>query len=451
LAADLQAIDTIAALATAPGKSALAVIRISGPAARGALVALGVRPGKPRQARLRYIRNASGEILDRGLVLWFPGPASHTGEDCAELQVHGGRYVTDAVLEALCAAGVRLAVPGEFTRRAFENGKIDLGQAEAIADLIDAETAAQADQAIQQLQGALGARYQAWRETLIDILARLEVLVDFPEDETGDALEGVASSLELLSAELRAAVADGVRGRQVRDGYRVAIVGPPNAGKSTLFNRLVGREAAIVADLAGTTRDIIEAAIELSGYRVLLADTAGLHASDQFVEQEGIRRALVWANDADRRIWVIDGAARGAGWREGMAAWRAGDLYLLNKADLKATSDADEARVTAQRLGLVVMSDTARDQGADLVRDWLDAEVREAMSGRDFPAVTRLRHAMALKEALDALTRAIDGLISPELASEDVRLAVRALASVTGLIATEEILGKVFSTFCIGK
>jgi tRNA modification GTPase len=446
-----QPIDTITALATAPGKAALAVIRISGPGAGDALAALGIKPEKARRARLCDIRTASGVVLDRGLVLWFPAPRSHTGEDCAELHVHGGKFVTDAVLEALCAAGLRLALPGEFSRRAFENGKMDLGQAEAVADLIDAETAAQALQAVQQLQGALSARYGGWRDALIEILARLEALVDFPEEDTGGALEGVAAALGALEAALTEALSDGSRGRQVRDGYRVAVVGPPNAGKSTLFNALIGRDAAIVADLAGTTRDVIEASVDLGGYRVLVADTAGLRESDHAVEKEGIRRALSWATDADRRIWVIDAASQGQAWRQGSAAWRAGDLCLLNKADLSPSAEADQARAAAEGDGLVVMSMAVRHQGADRVLEWLNSEVILAMSGRDFPAVTRLRHALALKEAAGALRRAKEGLAFPELAAEDVRLAVRSLASVTGAIATEDILSKVFSTFCIGK
>lgn len=444
-------IDTITALATAPGKAALAVIRISGPGAKGALATLGIKAGKARHARLCDIRAGSGAILDRGLVIWFPGPRSHTGEDCAEVHVHGGKYVTDAVLEALCAAGLRLALPGEFSRRAFENGKMDLGQAEAVADLIDAETAAQALQAIQQFQGALSAKYEGWRDALIEILARLEALVDFPEEETGEALEGVAAALGALVAALAEALSDGARGRQVRDGYRVAVVGAPNAGKSTLFNALVGRDAAIVADLAGTTRDIIEAALDLAGYRVLIADTAGLRESEHAVEKEGIRRALSWAKDADRRIWVIDGAAPGRAWREGMAAWRAGDMCLLNKADLASSAEAIQAREAAEGRGLRVMGLAARNEGAGRVLEWLEADVVGAMSGRDFPAVTRLRHAVALQDAAEALGRAKAGLCSPELAAEDVRLAVRALASVTGTIATEDVLAKVFSTFCIGK
>jgi tRNA modification GTPase len=239
---------------------------------------------------LRTLRDSEGAILDRALVVWFPGPRSFTGEDSAELYLHGGRFVVESVLDALISSGVRLAAPGEFSRRAFANGKLDLAQAEAIADLVDAESEAQARQALDQLRGALGARYTAWREVLIQALARLEVLVDFPDEDIGDAAVGLETSLIGLADALELAMRDGARGERVRDGYRVAIVGPPNAGKSSLFNKLVRREAAIVADAPGTTRDIIETSFDLGGYRVVLADTAGLRFTESLVEGEGVAR-----------------------------------------------------------------------------------------------------------------------------------------------------------------
>ncbi len=443
--------DTIAALATAPGKGAIAVIRISGPGSRQALTALSVRPGAARRACLRTLRDSHGGVLDRGMVIWFPAPHSYTGEDSAELHLHGGVFVVEAVLAALLAGGVRLAEPGEFSRRAFGNGKLDLAQAEAIADLVDAENGAQARQALDQLGGALGARYAAWRQVLIQVLARLEVLVDFPDDHIGDAVAGVAAALADLAADLEMAIRDGPRGERVREGYRVAVVGPPNAGKSSLFNKLVGREAAIVSDLPGTTRDIIEAVVNMAGYRVILADTAGLRVTDSGIEAEGIRRARAWATDAERRIWVLDGSTDNELWRAGVALWRGGDLCVINKTDMPQTACVRDAAVEAGRRGLSLMSVSVRRNGADAVREWLSREVVQSMAGSDFPAITRRRHGLALASATAAVRRALGSLAAPELASEDLRLAARALGSVTGAIGPEDVLEEVFANFCIGK
>jgi tRNA modification GTPase len=328
---------------------------------------------------------------------------------------------------------------------------MDLSEAEAVADLIAAESAAQVRQAIQQLQGALGDRYRGWRDQLIDVLARLEVLVDFPEDDTGHALNGVREALGELEGDLAAAVADGLRGQRIRDGYRVAIIGPPNAGKSSLFNALIAREAAIVADMPGTTRDIIECVMDVEGYRVLIADTAGLHAADNPVEREGIRRALAWAETAARRIWVLDASGRAVDGLSWAQIWRAGDLLVLNKSDLPESDVARRAIASAAQGGVTVLRLSVTRDGSAPVLDWLKADVVAAMAGGDFPSVTRLRHQAALIEALEALRRAAARLDDPELGAEDVRLAARALAGVTGDIATEDVLGKVFATFCIGK
>ena len=443
--------DTIAALATAPGRAALAVIRISGPGASDGLKALRVKAVRPGAARLCSLKGASGAILDRAIVIWRPAPSSYTGEDCAEIHLHGSRFLSDTVMRLLTEAGLRLAEPGEFTRRAFENGKIDLGQAEAVADLIDAETEAQARQAIDQLEGALGSRYVAWRGVLIEILARLEALVDFPEEATGEAVTGVRGMLDQIMADLTAAVEDGARGRRIRDGYRVAIVGPANAGKSSLFNRLVDRDAAIVAALPGTTRDVIEAAIDLGGYRVLLADTAGLRPSGDPVEIEGVRRARAWARDADLRIWVIDGAAADLDPEMTGETWLKGDLCVLNKNDLPLGPASGLATSKASRHATAVVAISTLSDGPERVAAWLRETVVAAMAGADFPATTRMRHDAALRDGLEAICRAHSRLDQPELAAEDVRLTARALAQVTGAIATEHILEKVFSAFCIGK
>ncbi|HXU99110.1 MAG TPA: tRNA uridine-5-carboxymethylaminomethyl(34) synthesis GTPase MnmE [Caulobacteraceae bacterium] len=444
--------DTIFALATAPGRAAVAVIRLSGPGTRAALAALGGRAARPRRASLRTLRDAGGAPLDRALTLFFPSPRSYTGEDCAELHLHGGAGVVDAVTRALLALGLRLAEPGEFTRRAFENGKLDLDQAEAVADLVEAESAAQARQALGQLAGALGARYETWRERLIDALAQLEAAVDFPDEEipadvTAKAREGLRS----LAAELDRAVADEARGRRVREGYRVAVVGAPNAGKSSLINALLGRDAAIVAAEPGTTRDIIEAPLIIDGFKVLLADTAGLRAPAGAVEAEGVRRARAWAAGADLRLWVADRSGRTAAWKQAVGAVVAGDICVLNKTDLEEGPDGPDIRGAAADLGLAVLSVSLRNEGARGVWEGLSLRVRTDLAGSDFPAATAGRHAALLHEARDHLRRAVDALDEPELAAEDARLAARALARISGRIDADDILGRVFATFCIGK
>jgi tRNA modification GTPase len=444
--------DTICALATSPGRAAVAVVRLSGPGTWDALQAIGAKALKPRRASLRSLVDADGARLDQSLCLWFPAPGSYTGEDCAELHLHGGSAVVETTLTALLQTGLRLAEPGEFTRRAFENGKLDLDQAEAVADLVDAESMAQARQAIAQLDGALGRRYQAWRNRLVEILAQLEAAVDFPDEEVPAEVEARARDpLEALIAELSEALIDGERGRRVRDGYTVAVIGAPNAGKSSLFNRLVGRDAAIVTAAAGTTRDIIEAPLVLAGYRLTLADMAGLRDTAEEVEREGVRRARAWAAGADLRLWVVDQAESAGSWRLAADLARPGDLCLLNKSDLPRAGDGAEAAVAAREGGLEVESLSLAKGGAEDVRAWLTRRVVRDLAGRDFPAVTRARHARHLERARDSLRAALGALREPELAAEDVRLAARALAMVSGAIGVEDVLGEIFASFCIGK
>jgi tRNA modification GTPase len=441
--------DTIFALATAPGRAAVAVIRISGPGAGAALRALTGRIPRPRRAATRRLRSADGEAIDQALTLWMPGPESYTGEDVAELQVHGGPAVVAGVTRALLALGLRLAGPGEFTRRAFEAGRLDLDQAEGVADLIDAETDAQARQALAQLGGALGRRYEGWRETLTHALAYVEAAVDFPdEDVPADVAARALPLVASLTADLEAALADAGRGERVRDGYRVALIGAPNAGKSALFNALLARDAAIVTATAGTTRDVIEAPMVLEGYKVILADMAGLRASNDAIESEGVRRARAWAEAAALRIWVVDSAACDGAWREAADLARPGDLLALNKSDLPA--GADRNAVTSGGLDRIEVAATSGEVG--VLRAALAARVIADLSGADFPAVTRARHEALLTEALARLRQVgAATLEAPELAAEDLRLAARAMERITGRIGAEDVLDVVFAAFCIGK
>ncbi|MFZ5668483.1 MAG: tRNA uridine-5-carboxymethylaminomethyl(34) synthesis GTPase MnmE [Pseudomonadota bacterium] len=439
--------DTIFALATAPGRAALAVVRVSGPAAAAALRALAGGLPAPRRAALRRLADPGGGLIDEGLVLWFPGPASYTGEDCAEFQLHGGLAVVDALVEALAGLGLRLAAPGEFTRRAFENGRLDLAQAEAVADLIDAETTAQARQALDQLGGDLTRRYEAWRGLLIEALAVLEAAVDFPdEDLPEDVAARARPPLDDLLSDLREALADADRGRRVREGFRIALIGAPNAGKSSLLNTLAGREAAIVTPTPGTTRDVIEVPMVLAGYRVLLADTAGMRETAEAIEAEGVRRARAWAEGADLRLWVVDGADSAGRWREATGLAGPGDLLVLTKADLPAGDDAVAAAAGRRPLAVSVKSGA----GMSALREALEGRVVSALSGAAFPAATRLRHAESLRDAAERLARAL-AQPAPELAAEDVRLAARALERVSGRVNPEAVLDRIFASFCIGK
>jgi tRNA modification GTPase len=419
------------------------VLRISGPAAGYATSLLAGTLPPPRLAqRRRLIDPESGEQLDDGLVLWFPGPKSSTGEDVAELQLHGSRAVLAAVMEALRRLGLRLAEPGEFTRRAFLNGKLDLLQAEAIADLAAAETEAQRRQALRQLEGELGGLYRGWRDRLTRVLAHLEAAIDFPDEDLPPEMEkSILNETTELIAEIERHLADGHRGERLRDGIMVAIVGPPNAGKSSLLNRIARREAAIISPIAGTTRDVIEVAIDLRGYPVVLADTAGLRDSSDVIEQEGLRRALQRAEEAEIRLFVFDAGhpaeARGA------AVWPGPDTMLVaNKIDLVTTEPADlpnEARPVSALTG----------RGVDALLSALGERVGQIYR-IEAPVLTRARHREALEEAVSSLRRSLSAAL-PELRAEDLRLAWRSLGRITGGVDVEDLLDVIFRDFCIGK
>ncbi len=439
---DPEASDTIFAPATAAGRAAIAVLRLSGPESRHAVSVLTGDVPPPRFARrTRFVDPATGEWLDDGLVLWFPGPNSATGEDVAELHVHGSRAVLTAVIRALADLGLRFAEPGEFTRRAFLNGKLDLLQAEAIADLAAAETEAQRRQALRQLNGELGGLYRSWRDRLTRILAHLEAAIDFPDEDLPPEIEDrLLDETEALVAEIERHLADGHRGERLRDGIMVAIVGRPNAGKSSLLNRIARREAAITSPIAGTTRDIVEVAVDLAGYPVILADTAGLRDSDDVVEQEGLHRALRRAEEAEIRLFVFD--ARCPAEASRAAAWPGPDTILVaNKIDLIPTS--------RHLPGGALPISALRGQGIDALLVALGERV--AASYRiEAPVLTRARHRQALEETVASLRRSLAAAL-PELRAEDLRLAWRNLGRITGAVDVEDLLDVIFRDFCIGK
>jgi len=406
------------------------------------LRALAGKLPPPRSAHHGPLRDPeSGDKIDDAITLWFPGPASVTGEDVAEFQVHGSRAVVAALIAALERLGLRLAEPGEFTRRAFFNGKLDLVQAEAIGDLVAAETEAQRRQAQRQLDGALGALYRGWSARLLRALAHLEAAIDFPDEELPAAIEAeVAAETVALSAEIGAHLADRHRGERLRDGIAIAIVGPPNAGKSSLLNILARREAAITSPIAGTTRDVIEVALDLGGYPIVLADTAGLRESADAIEQEGLRRALARAEAAELRLFVFDAGQPSDA--AGAAAWPAADTLLIaNKIDLGV-------KRTALPAGALPVS-ALTGEGIAVLTETLVSRIAADYDGAA-PLVTRARHRAALEAASDALLRAQAAPL-PELRAEDLRLAWRSLGRITGQVDVEDLLDVIFADFCIGK
>jgi len=403
-----------------------------------AALAGGLPP--PRVARhVRFRDPESGEELDDGLALWFPAPHSVTGEDVAEFHLHGSRAVLAVVMAALSRRGLRLAEPGEFTRRAFLNNKLDLTQAEAVADLAAAETEAQRRQALRQLDGYLGEIYRGWSERLLQLLAHLEAAIDFPDEDLPPEIEAeVAEGTQTLANEIEFHLADRHRGERLRDGIAVAILGPPNDGKSSLLNALARREAAITSPIAVTTRDIIEVAIDLAGYPVVLADTAGLRDSADVIEQEGLRRALKRAEEAELRLFVFDATrpedARGA------APWPGPDTLLVaNKIDLArervCTGAIAVSALTGEGLPELIAALSSRI-----------AQIYDVTA----PVLTRARHREALETALAALRRSLAADL-PELRAEDLRLGWRSLGRITGRVDVEDLLDVIFRDFCLGK
>lgn len=440
--------DTIFALASGRGRAGVAVVRISGPDAIAVLERLTDKPRpQNRMAAVREIWSLDlSFLIDEALVLVFEGPGSFTGEDVLEIHLHGGPVLISTLFAEIAQIpGLRAADPGEFTRRAFEHGRLDLTEAEGIGDLVNAETHAQHQQALRQMRGALGKVYNDWRDELIGSLAHLEADIDFPDEDLPDGVaKAIAPRLKVLRQGMETHLKDGHRGEKIREGLDVVILGAPNIGKSSLLNKLARRDAAIVSEQAGTTRDIVEVHLDLAGYPVTIADTAGIRDAIDLVEREGVRRARARAEAADILIFMTD-AADGAD-----AAVEFPDLLgpsgyrLYNKADLTELTSGLPS--DPRHFVLSVKTET----GLDRFLAQLEKDVVEMLDVSGAPSLTRVRHRQALEDCVAALMR-FDIAPDPELAAEDVRLAVRALGRITGRVDVEDILDVVFGDFCIGK
>lgn len=437
---------TIFALSSAAGRAGVAVVRISGPAAGDVVDALAPPRPQDRVAALRRIRDPdSGEVLDEALVLWLAAPRTETGEDMAELHLHGSQAIIKAVLATLSRQpGCRMAEPGEFASRAFRNGKLDLAQVEGLADLIEAETEAQRKMALAQMRGALSLLYEGWRGDLLEASALVEAAIDFSDEDdvARDAFERAQGIVTNVRGAMAAHLDDGHRGEIVRDGFRVVLAGAPNAGKSSLLNALARRDAAIVSEEAGTTRDVIEVRLDIGGLPVIVSDTAGIRAPLGPIEAEGIRRTLAHAREADLVVWLSDATAppdkapaelsgRGDGFF----------LPLASKIDIPGARDAGGLGVSARHgTGL-----------PELLRS-VGQHARERVGDLASPAITRERYRQHLKTCLEALQTFVAAPASdPELRAEDLRIAVHALGRITGRVDVEDVLGAIFGRFCIGK
>lgn len=439
----MTAADTIFALATAPVKSGVAVLRISGPNAADALAALDVPLPEPRMATLARLRHpVTHATIDSALLLYFEAPHSFTGEHTVELHTHGSRAVIAELLSVLAALpGFRLAEPGEFSRRAFLNNKMDLTQAEGLADLIDAETSAQARQAMRQMQGDVGKAYDALRGRILHTLALLEAYIDFPDEEIPESvMDDVAEGIAALTSEIDTLLQDGHRGERLRDGIEIVILGPPNAGKSTLLNAIAKRDVAIVSPEAGTTRDLLEVHLDLGGYPVTLIDTAGLRDTTGAIESEGIRRARERAANAELVLRLFDINTNPESYSDMLPETGQETLTLFTKSDSRAATPKPDSLTVSAHTG----------EGMETLLATLTEIIHSRYEGRGSTLITRQRHRSALERCHGHLARFTPG--APlELNGEELRMAARSLATITGNITVDDILDVVFSSFCIGK
>jgi tRNA modification GTPase TrmE len=448
--------DTIAAIATAPGRGGVGILRVSGPKARQVAETLVKQPLQPRHAHYCAFHSSAGEVLDQGIALFFPGPNSFTGEDVLELQGHGGPVILDLLLREITRLGIRLARPGEFSERAFLNDKLDLAQAEAIADLIDATTEQAARNALHSLQGAFSARIHELVEALIRLRIYVEAAIDFPEEEIDFLSDGhVAREFEQIEERLAAVFREARQGALVRDGMRVVIAGRPNAGKSSLLNALSGRESAIVTSIEGTTRDVLREHIHIDGMPLHIIDTAGLRDSPDEVEQIGIQRAWEEIRQADRILLLVD--ARSTDEQRPEVLWPefvaqlpdpAKLTLIRNKVDLTQES-AGFLNSTGNVLGISAVTGAGMDTLKQHLKDIMGYQ-QTGESG--FTA--RRRHLDALERAQDYLRAGkaqLHGYAAGELLAEDLRQAQNALSEITGEFTPDDLLGRIFSSFCIGK
>ena len=437
--------DTILALATGSLHAATALIRISGKAASRTANILGFKLQKQRLATVVILKDGERK-LDEALAIFFKGPWSYTGEDVMELHVHGGRAVIEAVINTLKKQeGFRIAEPGEFTKRAVLNGKMDLTKAEGINDLIQAETEAQRVQSFAQVDGALSEIAFGWREKAIKMAAHIEAYIDFPDEEIPEStLTSLGDEMSVLIRDIEKGLNDGRRGEILREGFRVAVIGPPNAGKSTLVNWLSKRPVSIISEQPGTTRDVLEASLDLGGYPVIIADTAGLRASTDPIENEGIKRAQEWAKTANTRLILLEPSTE-AGFLERLKPNPECDLVVLNKIDL-LPRDLKKEETLAISL---------KDEiGLDKLLNRLKKIASKRMVGEEPPVITRTRHREALQSCLNSIKSAKTALLSdeePEIVAEELRAATKSLGRVVGAVDVEDLLDVVFGDFCIGK
>ncbi len=439
--------DTIYALATPPGKSGVAVVRISGPGAKAALEKLCRTPAPaPRSAVLATLYGGDEEIIDKALVLYFAGPQSFTGEDVVELHTHGSRAVLREIYAVLAGvSGLRMAEPGEFTRRAFIHGKMDLTAAEGIADLIDAETTAQKKQALRHMQGEAAQFFEGLRAGIIHALAFLEAYIDFPDEAIPESVTAeISDEIQSIKGSIITQLAGREAASRIRDGVFVAILGAPNVGKSSLINRLAGRDVAIVSPLAGTTRDVIEVQLQIRGYSVILSDTAGIREKADALEAEGIRRSHMRANEADIKIVMMDAAADGV--KEWTKLVDDKTLLVWNKADLALPPSLP---VIAGIAALPVSVKTGL--GIDPLLGALEEKISR-FDQAEPSFVTQARHQQLLEAAMHHLERfqQVSGL-GIEIQCEELRRAAAEIGKITGKIAVDELLGHIFASFCIGK
>lgn len=436
--------DTIFACSSGFGKAGIAIIRVSGSKSLEVLdIVSGIKNPKARQVRFAEIRHSvSKEVIDKGIVIYFSGPESYTGEDVVEFQVHGGRSVLNEVLESLSLIeGLRVAEAGEFSRRSVLNGKMDLTSAEGVIDLINADTKEQRRQAYRQLSGSLCKLYEDWRSRIVKILAYIEAYIDFPEEDIpASEILRLDNDVKLLIKEQQEHLEDNHRGEVLKNGFKIAIIGVPNAGKSSLLNRLVKRDVAIVSKKAGTTRDVIEAYLDIGGYPVIFSDTAGLRSSEDEIEAEGIKRALLRAQDSDLILGIFDGEEYPFLDSQTLSLLRAGDLSIVNKSDLIRCKIKDDVLAVSALTGF----------GIDLLLERISLIVSERLSLRDSPALTSLRHREAISKSISYLQRSLDAQ-QLDLRAEDIRMAARHIGSITGTIGVEEVLDVIFKDFCIGK